>query len=70
MTSPEKKYCRGSLSGSETETPEEQQGPTAPMNFEMEEVDALDPLIPKYITSMDLRRPSLRLPPVRTAREW
>ena len=46
------KYCRGSLSGSETETPEEQQGPTAPMNFEMEEVDALDLLIPKYITSM------------------
>ena len=46
------KYCRGSLSGSEAETPEEQQGPTAPMNFEMEEVDALDLLIPKYITSM------------------
>lgn len=46
------KYCRGSLSGTEAEQPEEQQGPTAPMNFEMEEVDALDLLIPKYITSM------------------
>ena len=31
---------------------EEFTGPEAPMNFEMEEVDALDLLIPKYITSM------------------
>ncbi|WP_455615059.1 ATP synthase F1 subunit gamma [Eisenbergiella sp.] len=45
-------YCRGSLSGDDAGQPEEQQGPTAPMNFEMEEVDALDLLIPKYITSM------------------
>ena len=31
---------------------EEYTGPEAPMNFEMEEVDALELLIPKYITSM------------------
>lgn len=31
---------------------QEEKGPTVPMNFEMEETDALELLIPKYITSM------------------
>ena len=39
----------GNLAAGQTE---EYTGPEAPMNFEMEEVDALELLIPKYITSM------------------
>ena len=34
------------------ETASEKKGPEAPMNFEMDEVEALELLIPKYITSM------------------
>lgn len=49
----EKESASGAVSGEKAAgQTEESTGPEAPMNFEMEEVDALDLLIPKYITSM------------------
>lgn len=49
----EKESASGAVSGEKAAgQTEELTGPEAPMNFEMEEVDALDLLIPKYITSM------------------